>query len=89
MNFKNLNQFRYVVVKLGVFFVLKSQEDDEITRSRKIKDIAQVICEDQDITDAYEEARINLEDIYDFVDELKEQITEYKFQENFQPAEEE
>lgn len=83
MTFKN-EEFQYRVFMFGVFFVLKNQDGEEITKSRAITKIAKVIFEDQDLISALEENRINLTDL-DFYDseELKQSVEDLKFKENY------
>ena len=71
-------------VSCGVFHILQNDEGEEIAKSRDIEDIAEAISEDQDILGAYEEEKINFDDLSPFsIDELKNAVNDLRFKENF------
>lgn len=88
MSIKNEAVFLYEVRKVGIFFVLQVVNGDQITKTRKLDEIAEAITEDHEVLEAHEEGRIDLNQIESWREELQAFVTDCKFSENFEVGDE-
>ncbi len=78
------NDLSYAVVAFGIYFILNNEDKDEIIKSQSLLRIARTINEDEGILEAFEEGKLNLNDLNpDDSEELKGLINSIKFSNNY------
>jgi hypothetical protein len=87
MKEKNENPYKYRVTSVGVYFVLQGLDGDEFVESRDLEDIASGIFEDSEILMAYEENLIDMSDVENCIEDIRDLIANLRFEDNFESNE--